>query len=150
MQKKQEKRLVEEKLEIKTALIPQNNDVYDIIESKTINNSNSTLNKVLQREKTKKINKKTIQPKKRKIKNSNLGRENPISNFLVENSKDSFLITQSAALNSIIKENDFPINDEIPITRMPFLNLFGEKKFLKEKIFEAIEKVKMEKKWLAA
>lgn len=59
--------------------------------------------------------------------------------------KESFLITQSV-INAEIQNSQIQEDTEI---KKPFLRLFEEKRFLKKKILEAIEKVKVEKKWIA-
>lgn len=58
----------------------------------------------------------------------------------LDDHKESFLITQSEVTN-------LPPKADTSVKTKPFLKLFEEKKLLREKIIDAIEFVKKEKKW---
>jgi len=83
-----------------------------------------------------KLNRKGKKQKTTKLKKKKTAYINPVE----EEPKENFLITQFEAIKLM----------EEQVKKMPFLRLFEERRFLKGKILEAIEIVKMEKKWIAA
>lgn len=132
LKKKAEMSRAKEILTLNSLILSQNNDVQPN-QMKQINAS-SIFKPQLNKQKTKNFANKVL--KKKKTKNFNV---------ILDNQKESFLITQSEIINNKTSEET---QLEIVVSK-PFLKLFEEKKFLKEKILEAIEKVKFEKKWIA-
>lgn len=132
LKKKSEMDRAKEILTINSLLLSQNNEGQ--LKQLPQINASSIFKPKLNKQKTKNLANKVL--KKKKTKNFNV---------LLDNQKESFLITQSEIINEKPSEE---IRQEL-VTTKPFLKLFEEKKFLKEKILEAIEKVKFEKKWIA-
>lgn len=132
LKKKSEMDRAKEILAINSLLLSQNNGGQ--LKQLPQINASSIFKPKLNKQKTKNLANKVL--KKKKTKNFNV---------LLDNQKESFLITQSEIINEKSSEE---IQQEL-VTTKPFLKLFEEKKFLKEKILEAIEKVKFEKKWIA-
>lgn len=123
LKKKDEQVSFEEELEVEKP-IPK-------MEEKMV--INLLVKNVLTRQKTRNTKKqKTMKLKTKKTKKFNV---------LLDNFEDNFLITQLESKNQ--KKNSL-------VDKKPFLEIFEEKKLLKEKILEAIEKVKFDKKWIAS